>query len=76
MTVQDRDRDVALHLSGQDADDAPASLHRVMQTMIADGLKARYEPPQKLSHGLLVLLMQLHEIDRKKAAQKPRVMTT
>jgi hypothetical protein len=52
--------------------DAPATLHRVMQAMIADGLRTRYEPPQKLSHELFVLLMQINEQDRRnKAQQRP-----
>lgn len=46
-------------------------MHRVMQTMIAGGLKARYDPPKKLSHELLVLMMQINEQDRRhKAAQQ------
>lgn len=48
--------------------DEPATLHRVMQTMIAQGLKARYEVPPKLSHELFVLLMQINEHDRKHKA--------
>jgi hypothetical protein len=56
---------------------APATLHHVMRTMIAEGLKARYQPPQKLSHELLVLLMQINENDRRlKAAQTPDVSKT
>jgi hypothetical protein len=52
-------------------DESPATLHRVMQTMIAEGLKARYQAPQKLSHELLVLMMQINEQDRRhKAAQQ------
>ncbi len=50
------------HMSGQlpssDPSDAPVTLHRIMQTMIAEGLKARYEAPKKLSHELFVLMMQ------------------
>jgi len=44
----------------------PVTLHRIMQTMIGNGLKQRYEAPQKLSHELLVLLMQLNERERKR----------
>jgi hypothetical protein len=52
----------------------PATLHHVMRAMIAEGLKARYQPPQKLSHELLVLLMQINENDRRhKPAQTPDV---
>jgi hypothetical protein len=43
----------------------PVTLHRIMQTMIGEGLRERYQAPQKLSHGLFVLLMQLNEQDRK-----------
>jgi hypothetical protein len=32
--------------------------------MIGKGLKERYEAPQKLSHELFVLLMQLNERER------------
>ena len=49
--------------------DPPVTLHRVMQDMIADGLKARYEPPTKLSHELFVLMMQINENDRLRAAR-------
>ena len=53
--------------------DAPVTLHRVMQQAIAEGLKARYQPPAKLSHELLVLLMQINENDRRKAGTVGRV---
>jgi hypothetical protein len=44
--------------------------------MIGEGLKKRYEPPQKLSHELLVLMMQINELDRKeKAARTAPVLT-
>jgi hypothetical protein len=47
-----------------------------MRDMIAERLKARYAPPQKLSHELLVLLMQINEIDRQKTAQKSQNLAT
>jgi hypothetical protein len=50
----------------------PVTLQRVMQEMIADGLKARYEPPTKLSHELFVLMMQINENDRLKAKAAAR----
>jgi DNA-binding IclR family transcriptional regulator len=53
-------------------DQPPATLHRVMQTMIAEGLKTRYQPPQKLSHELLVLMMQINEQDRRHKAVEQR----
>ncbi|MGB6662231.1 MAG: hypothetical protein WBE48_22925 [Xanthobacteraceae bacterium] len=48
--------------------DEPITLHRIMQEMIGEGLRERYKPPQKLSHELLVLLMQLNEQERREAA--------
>ncbi|HEX4408775.1 MAG TPA: hypothetical protein VH206_08385 [Xanthobacteraceae bacterium] len=47
--------------------DEPVTLHRIMQTMIGDGLRKRYEAPQKLSHELFVLLMQLKEQESRPA---------
>jgi hypothetical protein len=46
--------------------DEPVTLHRIIQTMIGQELRERYEAPQKLSHELFVLLMQLNERDRKR----------
>jgi hypothetical protein len=62
MTVLAADRDHA----------GPVTLYRVMQTMIGEGLREYYEPPQKLSHELFVLMMQLKENDSRetKAAKK------
>jgi len=55
-------------LSSSDSQsDAPVTLHRVMQAMIGEGLRERYQPPQKLSHQLFVVMMQLNELDRKRA---------
>jgi hypothetical protein len=45
--------------------DEPVTLHRIMQTMIGQQLRERYEAPQKLSHELFVLLMQLNDQERK-----------
>jgi hypothetical protein len=56
--------------SADERTDQPVTLHRIMQTMIAEGLKARYEAPQKLSHELFVLLMQINEQERKTKAKK------
>jgi hypothetical protein len=50
-------------------DNDPVTLHRVMQAMIGEGLKARYEAPQELSHELFVLLMQLKENERRRKAR-------
>jgi hypothetical protein len=52
-----------------DTDDRPATLHRTIQTTVAEGLKLRYQPPKKLSHELFVLMMQLNEIERTEKAK-------
>ena len=46
----------------------PVTLHRTMQMMIGQGLRERYQPPQKLSHELFVVLMQLREEERRENA--------
>jgi hypothetical protein len=53
----------------------PVTLHRTMQMMIGDGLRDHYQAPQKLSHELFVVLMQLNEEERRLKAGKrsPRV---
>jgi hypothetical protein len=51
-------------------DNDPVTLHRIMQSMIGEGLKERYAPPQKLSHELFVLMMQLQENERRGKARK------
>ena len=56
--------------SADERTDQPVTLYRIMQTMIAEGLRARYEAPQKLSHELFVLLMQINEQERKAKAKK------
>jgi hypothetical protein len=42
-----------------------------MQNMIGEGLKERYEPPQKLSHELFVLMLQIKEQERREKLAKP-----
>ena len=56
-------------------DNDPATLHRIMQSMIGEGLKERYAPPQKLSHELFVLMMQLRENERRGKARRARERT-
>jgi hypothetical protein len=51
--------------------DDPVTLHQVMQRMIGEGLRERYEPPQKLSHELFVLMMQMNELERREKSAKP-----
>jgi hypothetical protein len=48
--------------------DEPITLRLIMQEMIGEGLREHYKPPQKLSHELFVLLMQLKEQERRQAA--------
>lgn len=52
-----------------DEPNAPATLFRVMQDAIADGLRERYDPPQKMSHQLFVLMMQMNDRARRERAQ-------
>lgn len=53
-----------------DESNAPVTLHRIMQAMIGEGLRERYQPPQKLSHELFVLLVQLRENERSGKARR------
>jgi hypothetical protein len=46
--------------------DEHATLYRVMQSTIAQGLQASYQVPKELPHQLLVLLMQINERKRRK----------
>lgn len=48
----------------------PVTLHRTMQMMIGHGLRDHYQAPQKLSHELFVVLMQLNEEERRHTAGK------
>jgi hypothetical protein len=50
--------------------DEPVTLHRIMQMMIGKELRERYQPPQKLSHALFVLLMQLKEQERREQRER------
>jgi hypothetical protein len=47
-------------------------LHRIMQNMIGEGLKDRYAPPEKLSHELFVLMLQIREQERREKLAKPQ----
>jgi len=51
-------------------DNDPVTLHRTMQMMIGEGLREHYQAPQKISHELLVVLMQLQEEERRGKAAK------
>jgi hypothetical protein len=62
---------IADSVTDQDRNE-PVTFHRVIQGMIGDGLKARYEPPRKLSHELFVLMLQLKEQESRDKAVKPR----
>jgi hypothetical protein len=50
----------------------PVTLHRIMQSMIGQGLRERYAAPQKLSHELFVLLMQLKENENRARKARPK----
>jgi hypothetical protein len=50
----------------------PVTLHAVMRNMMAEGLKAHYEAPRRLSHELFVLLLQLKERERGTTAAAKR----
>jgi hypothetical protein len=63
-----REKPAALPLPSGDND--PVTLHRTMQMMIGEGLRARYQPPQKLSHELFVVLLQLKEAERRSRADE------
>ena len=54
-------------LAAPDEND-PVTLHRTMRTMIGEGLRQHYQAPQKLSHELFVVLMQLNEEERRHRA--------
>ena len=51
----------------------PATLFRVMQAAIGEGLKERFEPPRKMSHQLFVLMMQMNDRARRERAQAEQV---
>lgn len=53
--------DMSNRRAAVDQSTEPASLYRVMQAMIGEGLREHYEVPQKMSHELFVLLMQMNE---------------
>jgi len=52
-----------------DEPNEPATLFRVMRTAIAEGLQEHYAPPQKMSHQLFVLMMQMNDRARRERAQ-------
>ena len=54
----------------------PATLFRVMQAAIGEGLKERFEPPQKMSHQLFVLMMQMNDRARRERAQAEQAERT
>jgi hypothetical protein len=57
------------HAAVKDMDE-PVTLYRIMQTMIGEGLRQHYQPPQKLSHEFFVLLLQLKEQERRRTLPK------
>ena len=59
-------QDLEIHRDNND----PVTLHRIMQSMIGEGLKAHYKPTAKLPHELFVLMMQLKENERSRQARR------
>jgi hypothetical protein len=43
----------------------------IMKNIVSEGLKERYELPQKLSHELLVLMLEIKEQERREKLAKP-----
>jgi len=62
---------MAAHAAKVIESDDPVTLHRVMQRMVGDGLQERYEAPQKLSHELFVLMLQIKEQEQREKLAKP-----
>jgi hypothetical protein len=54
----------------------PATLFRVMQEAIGRELKERFEPPQKMSHQLLVLMMQMNDRARRERGEAEQTVPT
>jgi hypothetical protein len=48
--------------------DEPVTLYRTIQMMLGEKLRAHYRAPKKLSHELFVLMMQIKEQERRRAA--------
>jgi hypothetical protein len=66
-------------MSGRAANDEPyepATLFRVMQAAVGEGLKDRYGPPQKMSHQLFVLMMQMNDRARREHARAEQAEPT
>jgi hypothetical protein len=62
-------------MSGRATNDEPyepATLFRVMQEAIGRELKQRFEPPEKMSHQLLVLMMQMNDRARRERGEAER----
>ena len=52
-------------IAGDGNRDEPATLHRTIQLMLGERLRAYYRPPKKLSHELFVLMMQMKDQERR-----------
>jgi hypothetical protein len=59
------------HASAGETDE-PVTLHRTIQMMLGEKLRAYYRPPKKLSHELFVLMMQIKEQEHRQAASLAR----
>jgi hypothetical protein len=68
-----RGRSVMTQRRADDAEtDEPVTLHRTIQMMLGEKLRAYYHPPKKLSHELFVLMIQIKEQERRQAAALSR----
>lgn len=62
---------MAVRATGHDGHE-PATLHRTIQRVIGEDLKACYRPPETLSHELFVLLLQIKERERRAKPEPER----
>jgi hypothetical protein len=60
------------HRADSQETDEPVTLHRTIQMMLGEKLRAHYRAPKKLSHELFVLMMQIKEQERQQAATAAR----
>jgi hypothetical protein len=59
------------HANAGEADE-PVTLHRTIQMMLGEKLRAYYRPQKKLSHEIFVLMMQMREQEQRRIAEAAR----
>lgn len=57
--------------SKQRGQEGPMTLHAIMRASVGMGLQSRYKPEQEIPHGLLVLLMQMNDDQRRAEEARP-----